>query len=276
MAIIANLPTWLQALIFIGSWVLLGVSGLLLIHKYAYQESIKSSKHQIIALMSILSILFAVLLGFLVIVVWENYDKNADNVEAECNLLGLIRRDCVMLPDSSSSKEVIKLINQYSDLVDSLEWNKMEKGMDIKDKSAREVYIITKKVFKALDNVKLETQKDNFVFAEIFKNWNNVLECRRIRLAESVKELPNVLWITIISGCISILIFSYFFFFEKFQLHVFLTSIISFMMGLTLFLIFVLAHPFKGIYKIGSENFVIYKTYMKKADSPNEGNIQLK
>ncbi len=131
---VSNLPTWLEGLIFMGSWVVFGVLGLLLvkrlIHKFGYHEHIHNSKDQIIALLNILSILFAVLMAFLVVVVWEKYDKNSDNVEAEGNNVGLILRDCKLLPTRDSAT-ISKFMTQYADTVILKEWATMDTGKEI-------------------------------------------------------------------------------------------------------------------------------------------------
>ncbi len=258
MLFIEGLPTWAEGTVFIGIWVVLGLLGLVLIRNFAYAEHVRNSKDSIIALMNILSILFAVLMAFLVVVVWENYDKNSDNVASEGNYLTNLNRDSKLLGDSNYIK-LKPILVDYAYEVASHEWKQMADSGKTDSKTWTEINQFS----DALNGVDLNSRKKEILYDNILKEYNHLIECRRIRSSAASSELPDVLWLTIIAGCVATLIFSYFFYFEKFFLHVLLTAIISFMMGMTLFLIFVLAHPFKDNYRIQPDTFVSFYNRMK-------------
>jgi|ERR1017187_6720531 hypothetical protein len=243
-------PAWIQGTIFIGTWVVLGVLFLKLISKFTRVEHIKNSKESINSLMQILAILFAVLLAFLVVVVWEKYDKNSDNVESEVNCLMNINRDSKWLNDTSYAKLKPFLVDYaYSTVMK--DW----KSMDINSKSDPSAGGYIRDFADTLNSITLYNPKETLLYQNIIREYNHLLECRVSRISAAGSELPIVLWFTIISGCLVTLFFSYFFYFEKPGLHYLLTALISFMMGVTLFLIFVLDHPFKGNNKIQPDTF---------------------
>jgi len=240
---------WLLGATFIFVCVGISVAGLILFRKYTDKERLKSSQEAIIAFMNIVAVLYAVLLAFLVIAVWESFDKCQDNVSSEANNLGSLYRNITLLPEPTRS-ELNKELLAYEDAVINKEFPAMEYGGE-----SKEVKDIIIKIFNTIARYQSLLDKESVVFNGIYKDFNEMLDCRRLRLIASTEEIPSVLWLTLIAGTIAVVFFSYYFHIEHFKTHIIFTIVIGAIIGLTLFLVFVLEHPFQDPWKISPEVF---------------------
>jgi len=235
--------------VFIAVCIAFFVGGLIVFRKYTNKERLKSSQEAIIAFMNIVAVLYAVLLAFLVIAVWENFDKNQDNVSMEANNLGSLFRNTKLLPEPVRS-ELTKELRAYEYTVVHYEWKTMEEGL-----ASDSVKNIITEMFETIGNYQKSLEKENIVFTQVYKDLNEMMDNRRLRLIASSDEIPSVLWLTLIVGTIATVFFTYYFHVEHFKTHIVFTVVIAIVVGLTLFLVFVLEHPFQDPWKISPDAF---------------------
>ncbi len=239
----------LLALLFVGTCVGFSLAGLLISKRYVAKESLEISKDGIIAYMNVVALLFAVLLAFLVIAVWENYEKNQNNVSDEANYLGSLYRNINTLPDTMRI-EFHKELEAYKTAVVTIEWFSMEKGND-----AKEVRQVIVQVFNSIAKYDKTNERRDIIFGEVYKEFNAMFDCRRNRLIACGENLPSVLWLVLIMGMVATIFFSYYFYIEPFKVHIIFTVVLGIVIGLTLFLVFILEHPFHEPWKISSDVF---------------------
>lgn len=262
ISIITDLSSSGIGLIFVIGSVVFSLLGLFIFKKTTEKEHIKRSSESFVALVSIIAILYAVLLAFIVVVAWENYDNSGNNVDDEANSISTVFRDAGLLKDTVKGRSLQKNLLQYDELIATKEWKTMEKGdmyMGHKIHAAKEIFPVIRSMMKILKEYETEDTKDDAVFSDLLQNYNKMQECRRIRLLNAGKEIPVLLWLVILAGTVITLIFTFFFHFENFLTKAIFTSLIAVMMALTMFLIYYLNHPFndKGV---TPEPFEINKT----------------
>jgi hypothetical protein len=248
LSIFSDLSATGSGLIFVIASVVFSLLGLLIFKKITEKEHIKRSSESFVALVSIIAILYAVLLAFIVIVAWEGYDNAGNNVDDEANSISTVFRDAGLLKDTVKARLLQKDLMQYNKLIATKEWHTMQTGdvfMGHKIKAAKELFPVVRSMMKTLKEYETEDTKDDVVFTDVLQNFNKMQECRRIRLLNAGKEIPVVLWLVILAGTIITLIFTFFFHFENFFTKAIFTSLIAIMMALTMFLIYYLNHPFK-------------------------------
>lgn len=244
---LSSIPSGLLGVVFIVVCIVVFVGGLIIFRKFTDKERLKSSQDAIIAFMNIVAVLYAVLLAFLVIAVWETFDKNQDNVSSEANNLGSLLRNVKLLPEPVKS-DLTRELKAYEYCVVNYEWKAMEEG-----RASDSVKNRITAIFEIIGNYQKALEKENVVFNQIFKDFNEMLDNRRFRLIASGEGIPSVLWITLIAGTIATVFFTYYFHIEHFKTHIVFTMVIAIVIGLTLFLVFVLEHPFQDPWKVTPE-----------------------
>jgi hypothetical protein len=249
-SIFTNLSSTGIGLAFVIGSVVFSLLGLFIFKKTSEKEHIKKSSESFVALISIIAILYAVLLAFIVVVAWENYDSAGNNVDDEANMIASCFRDADVLQDTVKGRMLQKDFMIYDSLIYTREWKTMQvpelNDQGKPSRAAKEIKPVLKNIYQLFKEYKGLNTKDDFVYQEIFHSFNKMQELRRARLFNCNKEIPNILWMVILAGTIITLIFTFFFHFENFFTKAVFTSLIAIMMALTMFLIYFLNHPYNS------------------------------
>src|SRR5688572_30581816 len=90
---------WLWAILLVGAIVLFAVAGTLLARRWVSVEVLELNNEVAGFIFAVIGVVYAVLLGFTAIIVWEQYNKAQEVVEREANELADLYRDAQTFPD---------------------------------------------------------------------------------------------------------------------------------------------------------------------------------
>src|SRR6478672_4060790 len=109
------LSAWFWAFFLIGATLLLTVAGSLLVRRLITVEVLQ--RHNDVAgfIYAVIGVVYAVLLGFAAVTVWERYDRAQASVEQEANDLADLYRDAQTFP-SDIRAELESRIRDYVQL----------------------------------------------------------------------------------------------------------------------------------------------------------------
>ena len=106
-------------------------------------------------------------------------------------------------------------------------------------------------------------RSEEIVHAEALRQLNSLIELRRSRLANVTTGIPAVFWWVVAIGAIITILLLAMLDMEV-HVHLILGTAVSFFLGLVIFLIAAMDHPFRGEVSVGPEPFeAIYDTLMK-------------
>src|SRR5580704_7701520 len=91
------LPSWLLLVLGVGLAVVLACGGQLLVHRYVADANFLDDNDLNGYISGTIVTLFAVLIGFVTVVVWQQYDSMRDRVAAEASDVAGIWHDAVGL-----------------------------------------------------------------------------------------------------------------------------------------------------------------------------------
>ena len=118
MSLIAEL-FW--ATLIVGGLTLIAVAGALLVRRWVPVDVLERHNEVAGFIYSVIGVMYAVLLGFTAIIVWERYDQAQAEVEKEANVLGDLFRDAQAFPDDTR-RELETNLRTYAKLVVDKEW----------------------------------------------------------------------------------------------------------------------------------------------------------
>jgi hypothetical protein len=98
-----------------------------------------------------------------------------------------------------------------------------------------------------------ETQK--LIHAETLKQFNRLIELRRLRLQSVTVGLPRVMWVLVILGAIATLACTWFFDTRSLTMHFWLTVLLAALLGMMIHLLASMDNPFRGDYSVSPEAF---------------------
>src|SRR5262245_8939676 len=120
----SQLATLAWGIVIVGGITLLATAGALLVRRWVPVEVLERHNEVAGFIYSVIGVMYAVLLGFTAIIVWERYDQAQTAVEKEANELGDLFRDAQAFPDEVR-KEIEAKLRSYIRLVVDKEWPAM-------------------------------------------------------------------------------------------------------------------------------------------------------
>jgi len=253
------------AALVIGASIAFAAGGVVL-GRWAIRKHVAAFHNEVlISLFAAAGIVYAILLGFLVVVVWESYDDAHRNVAEEAaTLVSLYRLTYGM--DAAHGAEMRGFIRDYTDAVIEDEWPRL--GSDV---AGRE------RARKAIGNIDREFAKmdaatkaaDAQVHIEFLHIKSAIIADRNERLQEASDTIPWVMWFGAVGGGVIVMAMSFFIYMERAWPHVLMTGLMGALVGMLLYIMIVLSTPFSGPLAIGPEHF---QAALQVMDDDDRGN----
>lgn len=247
--LILNVPPVLLGTIIVLSAVILSVAGLLIMRRFIPHQKLKLHNDVAGFMFGTLGVIYAVLLAFTVIIVWETFDNASSIVEKEASFLADLYRDAEAFQEPFR-KEVNNLFLEYGKAIVTDEWKTMSRG-----EKSRLVQEIQDKIWTHYTSYLPKNLTEEVFFRESVDKLNELCELRRQRLMESLNGVDTILWfVLIVSGIITI-VFTFFFGTENLRAQIIMTSLLAIVISLILFTILEFDYPFTGNLSVSPEPF---------------------
>ena len=207
---------------------------------------------------------YALLLGFVVFVVWGQLNDTQDNVSKEgSSALGLYR-DIKYYPDTIESKQ---LMTVYLDFVFNVIDDEIP-NMAIM-KASRKTPEAFNLVFYKMEHLNPKNAYQIQLVSEMFNHLNELATYRGLRTSSIDAEIPPPMWLPMILGAIITLICAMMVDVENKRMHILLNSLLGVFIGMLFFIIILLDHPYTGSLSIKPES---YKEIFTMEQWANEAN----
>jgi hypothetical protein len=204
-----------------------------------------------------LGVIYAVLLALVVIAVWEQYQAASESVEQVANALAEIFWLCNRLPEPEGS-HIQELARSYAEEVVHKEYPLMERGeapLMTQTQGTPAGWTIIDDIRANLQDFQPRTPAEEQLYAEGLDQVQRLADARRMRLVAAEEGIPGVLWSVLIFGGVAAIGFTYLFGMENTWAHRLMVVTLAGVIGLVLFTIGVLEHPFSGGARIGTGAF---------------------
>ncbi len=185
-------------------------------------------------------VIYAVLMAFVVFVIWNNQDVTNNKIEGEANNLLNLYYDASIFPDSIK-KEIQSTIREYVKRVVNNEWDSLSEGK--RDEETQKIFVKLNRIFLSVKSADVPNTE---VLAQCTKSIHEIREFRRHRINASKQDMPGILWLVLILSSVILVAFTFFFSTKKRWHQYVMTAFLVFVSVLVLYLIYVLDHPFVG------------------------------
>jgi hypothetical protein len=241
----------------IGGICLLSLGGLELVGRFVPADRRRAHNDVAGFIYAALGVIYAVLLALVVIAVWEEYDAAGVTVEQEANAAGDIFWLADRLPEPRGT-HVQELVRSYAEEVVEHEWPLMEQGQTplmTQTRGTPAGWTIIDDIRQNIQNFEPRTQAEEQLSAEGLDQVDALSDARRMRLVAAEEGIPGVLWAVLIFGGIAAIGFTYLFGLENTWAHRLMVLTLAAVIGLVLFTIGAMEHPFSGGARIGTGAF---------------------
>jgi hypothetical protein len=247
--ILLNIPTWVIAAVMLAIAMGTAVGGVLLVRRLVDIKKFK--EHHDIAgpIFSTIGVIYAVMLAFVLVIVWQDFDQAQNNTVQEANYFAEIYRDTGGLPEPFRS-QFIKANATYIDALIKYEWPQMQRG----GRSA-ETQAAADKVWELTTKFNPKTEGEKIFFSEMLSKMNSAVEMRRQRLQDAVSGLHPSLWFVLLLGGIITVVFTFFFGSQNLFAQLTMTTMLAVLIVLIIFTILLMDFPYSGDLSITSAPF---------------------
>jgi hypothetical protein len=270
----AHAPGWLVLAVFMLVPALVAIA----LHAI-FRRIVPASKlipHHDVAgfLVAIVGVLYAVVLGFLVISVWSSFDQAQRNADAETNAIADILYLTRALPDPERSRERL-LLSAYAREVRDVEWPMLANGEE--DLRARAILVAALNVIATSEippgTRQTEILRQTSLRDAALSSFREVTAHRRLRLLDARSQVQPTMYVAMIAGGLIVLAFVFLFGVDNFALQAVMTGLVAAMIGLQIGIIFEMDRPFWGAIHVTSDawSLLIADNHLEAIQDPGSG-----
>lgn len=201
-------------------------------------------------LFSAVGVLYAVLLGFSVVVVWQKYDATVSNVETEVDAAADLYHVVDGFP--AQSRDAIRgRLAGYARAVNDAEWPAMAANRDVPDTGAN----LLEAISYSIDTFAPVDIRQGNVQQAALQDQQRLFDARRERLIHAAPSVPVVLWFALVMGALSMVAFCYIFGVENRPAQLLMTAILVGLIAILFCVVYEFATPFSGSVTISSDGW---------------------
>lgn len=247
--LLLTLSTPVLVVLIVGGSALLAVLATLFVRVRVPQEEHQSNNEVAGFIFAAVGAIYGVLLAFIVLVVWQSFDRAQVTVEQEANTLVDIFRLGQEIPEPYGL-EVQGLAKEYSQNVINQEWAAMADGHSSPgvDDTIEKLWTLHRRLH--LDRNAAQTHEEQF-----FDTMEALGSYRRVRLLDARADIPMLMWALLISGAVVTIGFTLFLRAPNWKAHLLMAAMFAGLVAFVLLLIIELDNPFAGDVKIQPEAF---------------------
>jgi hypothetical protein len=237
-------------ILIVGGTVLLSISGLLVVRRIVPIHRLKAHNDVAGFMFATLGVIYAVMLAFMVIVAWQNFDNSGKTIEKEANYLADLYRDSIAFSPSFQT-ELHKALDAYITSIIKDEWPLLAKG-----ERSLKTQKLSGNIYKLYATYSPRNDIERIFLAESVRKRNEAGELRRMRILDAGSGINPVLWTVLIVGGLITIVFTFFFGTENFLAQAIMTALLATMVSMILCTIMLFDYPFTGSVCIKPDAFV--------------------
>ncbi|WP_159080001.1 DUF4239 domain-containing protein [Methyloceanibacter sp. wino2] len=239
LSLMRDTPLW--AIGAVVTVVVVGYAvGLMLLTRFHYGADRLKENNEVAGFKyAVVGVLYAVLLAFVVIAVWEDYTHTEDSVRDEAKATIDLYHVALALPDEGSN--VREAVLRYTKSVYDTSWDSMALG-GRSEAVGRNLVALN----QAILDLEPSSRKEQVLFQQALDLLTLITDNRNERLDSANGSVPGVLWFVLIVGGLITLGYPAFFASSNLDAQVLMTGSLAALLALTLFLGIAFDFPFTG------------------------------
>jgi hypothetical protein len=238
------MSSWIWGFLFVGATVSLAIGGMLLVRRSVTLSTLENHNQVAGYIYGVVGVVYAVLLAFIAIVVWQQHTNVQTQVEQEANQLGDLYRNAQVFPAEIRTR-LQNQIRAYSRIVVEKEWPAMAKG-----ETSADAWAAFNQLWRSYQQVEVRNDHERLWYAKSLDRLDQLGDYRRLRVLSNRAAVPALMWVVLLATGITTIGFSFFFGTQNSSAQALMTAALSATIALVLFLILALNHPFAGLVRV--------------------------
>jgi uncharacterized protein len=247
------------ALVFCVFYIVITLLGIVLVHPHMRRmvHGRRQVNDIVISVAANFGLVYAVLLGLLIVATFQNTKDLQDHINMEASRLNTIYRGAGSYPEPLRG-ELRSQLRDYAHYVIQKDWPAHRKARVLVGGDHR-----LQAIREALFSYEMTPKPQEALHGAMLHYFNEMNASREQRLSAVSSSIPDVLWYVVIVGSLFTMVFLWMIHMDLIQ-QIILGGTTAFFLGLTTFLIYAMDHPLQGAVGVGPEPFqAAYDSAMK-------------
>jgi hypothetical protein len=250
MSVLTTASIWVAGLLLLGAGTLLSMLGTIVVRRRFSFEQLRSNNEVAGFKFATIGVLYAVLLAFAVLVVWEKLNEAEGNVALEAGAAAAIFRLAEGM-EPATARDVHAAILAYVDAAIEQDWPAMTRGGEAP--AATEAL---SGVYRALLRDEPAGERGPAVLIEALHQLDLLTQARRARIVVAEGIVPGVIWFTLFVGALVTIGFTFFFGTKHLRAQTLMTGGLATLIFSGLLVIIAIDRPFAGTVRVSPEPLV--------------------
>jgi hypothetical protein len=245
LAVINVIP----GLLVVSMSVLVAVAGLVLVQRLV--PTTTRMRHNDVAgfIYAVVGVSYAVLLGLVMIAVWERFAEARDTTHRESSELAEVFWLAHRLPEPEGP-HIQEQARSYAEVVVDEEWPLMKEGQ-----ASPRAWEILDEIRQSLQDLEVRTGAEEVLYQQGLQRVHDVNDARRARLGDAEEGIPTILWVVLVVGGVIVVGFTYLFGMDSSLVHMLMVAAVAGIIALALFTVGTLDYPFGSGVQVGPDAF---------------------
>ncbi len=240
---------WLLLALALISAVLVGAASMWLAHRTLPAQMSEGHNGALSPFMTCVGLVYGALLGFTIVVAWEQFSSAETNVSNEASTLITMYRQTVGMPVTEQTHMRV-LLRKYTNAVEGPEWlSAIRTGTGTE--SARDAL---NEMYRVLGSEQSDVASSP-ISQKFLDQLTTLASERNQRILDARPQIPGLLWTGLLFGGVVLLGLGGFMRLGSIRAHFGLLSAVAVLLGLLLFVVFWLDHPFGNQLGVTPEPF---------------------
>jgi hypothetical protein len=244
-----QVPPWILGSLFVVVLVGFSVAGLIVFRRAVSHTRLEEAHAASGQVFQLAGVLYAVLVAFVVVVVWEQFRDAQQATHSEALAIADLLRDSEALPAQARPQIRKELIAYTQDVVGD-EFPRMRRGEAIEEQSEQ-----LTRVWDSYLHVEPVTRAEVSFYDESIRRLDDLGTSRKVRVASSQAEIPGELWVLLIGGGLIVMLFTFMFGTQDLYVQASVVALTAALMAFVVYLIFTLEHPFVGALSVSPDAY---------------------
>ena len=199
---------------------------------------------------AVLGVAYAVLLGLMVVAVWQSWEEAEGAATDEANELAAIFWIGHGLSEPEG-RRLQELARAYAREVVQEEWRDMARGED-----SPRAWGLLDEMRGTVQAQEPATESQSLLYDQALQRIHELADARQERLLHADAGLPFILWAVLLIGGVIVVSFTYLFGLHSTFVHTLMVGSLALTIALVLFTVGALDYPFRGDVRVWPDAFV--------------------
>jgi hypothetical protein len=255
-----DLPNWLFATLTIAVFVSFSMIGLWICRQLTLRIFGRHSQNDIVSFyLSTAGVFYGITLGLIAVGTYTTFSTVDDAVSKEAASVAALYRDVSSYPEPARD-QLRRELEDYVRFVIEKEWPLQRQGVIASDSVER-----IRRLQATLGAFNPSTEREKVLDAEALHQFNHLVELNDVRHQSVKGGLPLTMYMVIIFGAVLNIVISWLLVVDNFRLHGVLNALMAALLGLLVYLIAAMDHPFRGEYSVSPEAFELVRDQLMKS-----------